>query len=117
MGTQTELVKGTTVPIILRLLAEREMYGYELVKLVNERTNGALTWNEGTLYPSLHRLEAQGLVRGTWRQAPSGKQRKYYRLTRRGRAEQARRVDEWRTVRGAVDALLLGAVSWRGSTT
>jgi DNA-binding PadR family transcriptional regulator len=110
MGTQTELVKGTTAPICLRLLAEREMYGYEMVKAVNERTNGALQWKEGTLYPCLHQLEADGLVHSIWRSAPSSKMRKYYRLTRKGHAELTRRVEEWRTVHTAVNAVLLEAV-------
>lgn len=110
MGTHTELVKGTTVPIILRLLEGKEMYGYEMVKAVDERTNGALQWREGTLYPCLHRLEANGLVRSAWREAPSGKKRKYYSLTRKGQSELARRVEEWRTVHAAVNALLLGSV-------
>jgi len=110
MKTQTELVKGTTTPIILRLVAEKEMYGYDMVKAVNKRTNGALQWKEGTLYPCLHRLEADGLVKSVWRSAPSGKMRKYYRITRKGRSELARRVEEWRTVRTAVNVLLLGGV-------
>jgi len=110
MGTQSELVKGTTTPICLRLLAEREMYGYEIVKEVNARTRGALQWKEGSLYPCLHQLEADGLVQAEWREASSGKMRKYYRLTRRGRAELARRVEEWRVVHSAVNALLLGTV-------
>ena len=110
MGTQTELVKGTTVPIILRLVAGKEMYGYEMVKAVNERTNGALRWKEGTLYPCLHQLEADGLVTSVWRAAPSGKMRKYYRITRKGHSELARRVEEWRTVHAAVNVMLLGGV-------
>jgi len=110
MGTRTELVKGTTVPICLRLLAEREMYGYEMVKAVNERTNGVLQWKEGTLYPCLHQLEANGFVHSAWRAAPSGKMRKYYRLTRKGNSELTRRVEEWRTVHTAVNVLLLEGI-------
>ena len=107
MGTQTELVKGTTAPICLRLLAAREMYGYEMVKAVDERTNGALQWKEGTLYPCLHQLEADGFVQSAWRAAPSGKMRKYYRITRKGRSELTRRAEEWRTVHTAVNVLLM----------
>lgn len=108
MGTQTELVKGTTAPICLRLLSEKEMYGYEMVKAVDERTNGALQWKEGTLYPLLHQLESDGLVQSVWREGPTGKQRKYYHITRKGRSELTRRVEEWRTVHTAVNVLLLG---------
>ena len=87
MEFDRELVKGTTVPIVLRLLTEREMYGYEIVKVVNERTGGLFEWKEGTLYPCLHSLEAGGLLLSHWREAPSGRKRKYYRITAKGRAQ------------------------------
>ena len=60
MEFSQDLVKGTFVPVILSLLKERPMYGYEIVKIVNTRTNGLLEWKEGTLYPILHRLQADG---------------------------------------------------------
>ena len=108
MEFRNDLVKGSTAPIVLRLLSEREMYGYEIVKVVNDRTNGAFQWKEGTLYPCLHQLEADGLVSSTWREAPTGKQRKYYRITRTGRAELAKRREVWREFSTTVNALLMG---------
>ena len=110
MEFDRELVKGSTVPIVLRLLEEREMYGYEIVKVVNKRTGGRFEWKEGTLYPCLHRLEAQGLVNSRWREAPSGKMRKYYRVTRKGLAELKARASEWREFARGVNALLFGGV-------
>ena len=62
MGVSQELIKGTVVPVVLALLKDRPRYGYEMVQLVNARTNGALDWSEGTLYPVLHKLESDGLV-------------------------------------------------------
>lgn len=106
MAFGNDLVRGTTAPIVLRLLGERPMYGYEIVKLVRERTEGAFEWKEGTLYPCLHKLEADRLLRAAWRKAPSGKKRKYYRLTRKGRAELAKRVEAWNEFANSVDALL-----------
>ena len=103
-----ELVKGSIVPIVLRLLSAREMYGYEMVKVVKERSGGRLEWKEGTLYPCLHRLESKGLVRSAWRESDSGKKRKYYAVTRRGLRELERRTTEWGEFAGAVNALLLG---------
>ena len=111
MEFRSDLVKGSTVPIVLRLLSERQRYGYEIVKLVNERTNGAFQWKEGTLYPCLHQLEAQRMVRSIWREAPTGRKRKYYRIMRKGRAELARRTREWTQFAAAVNALLVGAAS------
>lgn len=96
------------MPIVLALPDERARYGYEFVKLVNARTNGRFEWKEGTLYPTLHRLEADRLVTARWATAESGKRRKYYALTRRGRAELARKRDECKSFSQAVDTLLTG---------
>lgn len=112
-----DLVKGSIVPIVLALLGERPMYGYEIVKVVNARSGGRLEWKEGTLYPTLHRLESAGLLRGYWADADAdpagaaasaGRPRKYYAVTGKGRAELGRRVDEWREFSAAVSALVLG---------
>ena len=62
MAVNSDLMRGVAEPVILKLLAERTMYGYEIIRLVNERTNGAFEWKEGTLYPCLHRLEEQGQI-------------------------------------------------------
>lgn len=104
-----DLTKGSTAPVVLRLLNEREMYGYEIVKVVNERTGGRFQWKEGTLYPCLHRLEAGRMLRSVWREAPSGKRRKYYRITRKGRTELARRTTEWTEFAKTVNAVLLSS--------
>ena len=112
MEFSQDLVRGSVVPIVLAMLKERPMYGYEIVKLVNARTNGRLEWKEGTLYPALHGLEARGLVRGRWAEAlaaeAAGRMRKYYSITHKGRAELARRSEEWRQFSLAVNACLLG---------
>src|SRR3954468_14587503 len=106
-----DLVKGSIVPIVLALLKERPRYGYEIVKLVNARSGGRLEWKEGALYPTLHRLESDGLLRSQWAEggaAPAGergagdgngaagvatRQRKYYAITGKGRSELARRSE------------------------
>ena len=106
MEFNKELVRGTVEPIVLRLLSGGEMYGYEIVKVVNERTGGRFEWREGSLYPCLHRLDADGMLKSVWREAPNGKARKYYRVTRRGRAALARRTAEWTEFAHTVNALL-----------
>ena len=112
MDFSKDLIRGSVVPIVLSLLDERPMYGYEIVKVVNARTGGRLEWREGTLYPTLHRLQATGLVSAAWADAPAdeapGRKRKYYSITRKGRAELARRNEEWRQFPAAVNAILLG---------
>lgn len=107
MDFNADLVKGTTAPMVLRLLSEQEMYGYQIVKVVNERTGGRFEWKEGSLYPCLHRLEAGRLLKSVWREGPNGKSRKYYRMTRRGRTELAKRTAEWGEFVQAVNTVLL----------
>ena len=115
MDFSQDLIRGSIVPIVLALLLERPMYGYEMVKVVNARTGGRLEWKEGTLYPTLHRLQAGGLVSARWADAPSdeapGRKRKYYSITRKGRGELIRRSEEWQEFSTAVNALVLGALS------
>lgn len=103
-----EWIKGTVVPIILKLLAEREMYGYEIIQEVQQRTNQALQWKEGTLYPWLHRLEGDGLITATWSNLEQGRKRKYYKLTRKGAAALHEQVEQWSKFQQAVSVLLLG---------
>ena len=109
MGFNADLTKGSMAPIMLKILSEREMYGYEIVQVVHRRTGGKFQWKEGSLYPCLHRLEGDRLLKAAWREGPNGKKRRYYRLTRRGRAQLARRTEEWSDFAGTVNALLMGA--------
>lgn len=106
MAVSPEMMKGTVVPIILKLLGEREMYGYEIIKVVQERTEGVLAWKEGTIYPWLHSLEQDGLISSAWRESSVGRRRKYYAITPRGLAAMTRRVDEWQALAKAVSAVL-----------
>jgi DNA-binding PadR family transcriptional regulator len=110
MTVALEMMKGTVAPIMLKLLAEREMYGYEIIQDVNRRTNNVLAWKEGTIYPWLHRLEQEGLILGEWKTSRAGRERKYYRLTRRGAAALGQKVSEWQTLATAVNALLCAPV-------
>lgn len=106
MNFSEDLVRGSIAPIILQLLREKPMYGYEMVKVVNGRSGGRLEWKEGTLYPALHRLESARLVTSRWEEAPSGKKRKYYFISRKGLAELEVRTTEWREFSYAVNSLL-----------
>lgn len=107
MAFDSDLVRSTAEPIVLRLVSERPMYGYEIIKVVNERTGGAFEWKEGTLYPCLHRLEGAGLIASDWQTASSGRRRKYYHLTRKGAAVLKEKVAEWRDFSMAVNAIFL----------
>ncbi|MEM6421478.1 MAG: PadR family transcriptional regulator [Pseudomonadota bacterium] len=108
MSLSKELARGTVTPIVLSLLAERPMYGYEIVKTVNQRSNGVLAFKEGTLYPLLHQLQGRRLLRAKWEDGPAGKPRKYYALTPKGERLLAKSRAEWSSISGAVNALLMG---------
>ena len=107
MEFSQDLIKGTVVPVILKLLNERAMYGYEIIKVVNQRTDNAFAWKEGTLYPWLHRLEGDGLISSEWVAADNGRQRKYYRISRKGQSLLTEKTAEWAAFSKAVNALLL----------
>lgn len=114
MPAPKELVRGSVVPVVLSLLGDRPMYGYEMIRLVQARTNGVLEWKEGTLYPTLHALEQDGLLKSEWRDVPTAagdsgdRQRKYYALTRAGRAASKKHAAEWKTFADAINGLLSG---------
>jgi len=101
-----DLIRGVAEPIVLSLVAERPMYGYEIIQVVNERSGNAFQWKEGTLYPCLHRLEAAGVIKGSWHTASSGRQRKYYAITRKGRALLQDKAGEWMAFSKAVTVFL-----------
>jgi DNA-binding PadR family transcriptional regulator len=79
------LVAASVKPLMLSILAHGESYGYEIIQRIHQLSGGTIEWTAGTLYPVLHRLEAKGLIEAVWRTADSGRERKYYRLTDKGR--------------------------------
>lgn len=90
---------------VLKLLQRRQMYGYELVEAVAQRSEGALAMGQSTLYPMLYNLEAKGLIAATWHETPGGRDRKYYHLTQRGEAELADKTAQWQALTRAMQAL------------
>jgi transcriptional regulator len=101
-----ELLKGTLALLILSLLSRKPMYGYELAATVREDTGGLFNWREGSLYPNLHKLEAEGLIRGEWEERETGRKRRYYHLTRKGRAALAQKRQAWEDLAAGVNAVL-----------
>jgi DNA-binding PadR family transcriptional regulator len=97
-----DLVAASATPLVLGILSEGESYGYAILKRVAELSGGELQWTDGMLYPVLHRLERNGLVKAVWRRSESDRQRKYYRLTERGREELASQRRQWQVVDAAL---------------
>jgi PadR family transcriptional regulator PadR len=90
-----DLRTGSTAVMVLRLLADKPMYGYQIVKELQARSEGYFDLEQGTLYPALHRLEKDGLVSGVWEVVEDGPSRKYYHITPEGRAELDRSARQW----------------------
>ncbi|WP_249871474.1 PadR family transcriptional regulator [Oceanobacillus saliphilus] len=90
-----ELVKGSTSLLVLQLLNERDMYGYELVKEMDRRSDHNLQMKEGTLYPALHKMEKQEYIECYWQNQEKGPARKYYQITAQGKEILAERTSEW----------------------
>ncbi len=82
-----ELVAASSRPMVLSILAGGESYGYEILQRVSLLSNGRVQWSDGMLYPVLRRLEKDGLIAGDWRTMESGRRRKYYRLSDKGRKQ------------------------------
>jgi DNA-binding PadR family transcriptional regulator len=95
MRFDRELLKGNTATVVLAILDEGPLHGYQIAKEMKRRSDDALTLGQGVLYPILHRLEDRGLVIGEWEQSTGTPSRKRYKITRRGRAELASKRGEW----------------------
>lgn len=92
---KTELIKGSTEVILLSLLRETPLYGYELAQRVEKESEGFLRFKEGTLYPALKKLETQGLIDSYWKDSNEGPRRKYYTITLTGKKVLLDLKNEW----------------------
>jgi PadR family transcriptional regulator, regulatory protein PadR len=90
-----ELKKGSTELLVLSLVEHRARHGYEIGKLIETRSRGALTFSIASLYPLLYRLEGRGLIEGRWVEKASQRRRRYYRLTPAGRKALRARQSAW----------------------
>lgn len=109
MKIDKSLMSGSTTLLILSLLAGDEMYGYQMITELARRSNHVFDLKEGTLYPILHGLEAEGLVSVREKKSDEGRVRKYYRVTRKGRKALDARKEEWTVFRDQVDAVVNSA--------
>lgn len=97
MTLRDQMRKGSTEILLLTMLAEKPMYGYEISQELAQRSGGYFDVKEGLLYPTLHRMQKEGLLASEWREAESGRRRKYYALTAVGRERLADQSAEWHT--------------------
>jgi PadR family transcriptional regulator len=106
MLAKRDLLKGSSNYLLLSLLEQQPMYGYQIVRELETRSEGYFIFKEGTLYPALHRLEKAGLVSGTWQMLPNGRSRRYYYITARGKAKLAMEKTQWQDFMNAVRLIL-----------
>lgn len=100
-----ELVAASAQPLVLSLLSGGESYGYAILREIERVSGEQIQWTEGMLYPVLHRLEAEGLIRARWKTGDNGRQRKYYALSPRGKATLADLKRQWLTVHSTLTQL------------
>ena len=106
MNYDRELLKGSTDSLLLCLINCQPMYGYQIIKELEKKSNGYFQFKEGTLYPALHRLEKDGVIHGKWQVLPNGQERRYYYITQEGQEALAERLEVWQGFSAAVDAIM-----------
>jgi PadR family transcriptional regulator PadR len=94
---ERELKRGSTELLILALLEERDRHGYDLARLIEQRSNGAISFNVASLYPTLYRMEDKELIEGRWVEKAGQRRRRYYRLTGSGKKTLASQRSVWDT--------------------
>ena len=100
-----QLLKGFIDPILLSTISELPMYGYQIVKELERKTEGYLKLKGGTVYPALMRLEKKGLLASRWEQTTERQGRRYYQVTEKGRQFLASRLDDWHDLSIAINRL------------
>ncbi|HYE77050.1 MAG TPA: helix-turn-helix transcriptional regulator [bacterium] len=108
MAINKELLKGSTPLLILSVLRDETLHGYEIAKRIKARSSGILESKEGSLYPALHKMESLGYLKAEW-QTVNGRDRKYYTITSKGADALHGLVTEWSTFKGAIDGTLAAA--------
>jgi PadR family transcriptional regulator PadR len=106
-----ELIKGNAQTLVLKLLSQKPMYGYQIAQTLHTLSNSAVDLQEGSLYPLLHSLEKDGAVEAYWEEGQGERKRKYYRITPRGRKLLKEKKSEWEKFRETMDLILAEAKS------
>ena len=106
MAIEKSLVSGSMTMLILKLLSEKDMYGYEMIDTLRQKSQNVFELKAGTLYPLLHSLEDKGFLT-VYEQEAAGKTRKYYSLTRQGRGFLEKKVEEWKEYSAAVTNVIV----------
>lgn len=106
MKIEKSLLSGSTPLLVLSLLKDGDKYGYEMIEELAKRSDDTFQLKEGTLYPLLHAMEKEGLVKSYTKQTPSGRERKYYQLTAAGGSRLEYKEKEWKLFSEKVNAVI-----------
>jgi len=106
MARRRELMKGSIDYLLLSLIGQQPMYGYQILKELEGRSQGYFKFKEGTLYPALHRLERTGLLLGRWQALAGERQRRYYHITEKGRSVLVEKRAQWQDFFAAMDLVI-----------
>lgn len=103
---KNDLLQGTLDMLILKTLALEAQHGWGIAQRIEQISQGALSVNQGSLYPALHRLEQQGLIDSEWGNSENNRRAKYYKLTRSGRKHLAEETENWERLSQAIGLIL-----------
>jgi PadR family transcriptional regulator, regulatory protein PadR len=106
MSRPSDLIQGTLDLLILRTLSLEPKHGWAIAKRIQQSSGEVLQVTQGALYPALHRLEQQGWIRADWRPSETGREAKFYSLTRPGRAQLAKELAQWERLSAAVGQVI-----------
>ena len=104
-----EVIKGTLEMIVLEVLQHEPMHGWGITELIERRSDGLLSVNQGSLYPALYRLVSRGWISSEWRTTDNNRNARYYALTRSGRKQLASERAQWEKLSRGVNLILSGA--------
>jgi PadR family transcriptional regulator PadR len=105
-NSQTDLLQGTLDMLILKAVSLRALHGYAISQRIQQLSNDVLQVQQGSLYPALHKLENKGWLKAQWGESDTGRQAKFYSLTRRGRHQLEAESSNWERLSGAVSAIM-----------
>lgn len=111
MKFESQLLRGIAPTVVLEILSRGPMYGYELRKAIEQRSNDILVLGKGTLYPLLYNLEAKKLVKGKWEMKASNRPKRYYSITSKGKTHLAKQKEQLAELRAGLDLVFGGAIA------
>jgi PadR family transcriptional regulator PadR len=111
MKFESQLLKGVAPVVVLEILSRGRMYGYELSQAIESRSGDILSLGKGTLYPLLYNLEAKKLIKGKWEEADSGRKRRYYSITGKGKSQLAKQKAQMKELTTGLDLVFGGALT------